>query len=227
MVKCWTTNPCLYIFNDSSREITRMKQAKGTNGMSGEAGDEEDFKVVPVESISEYWTLQSLFLEATEFKAHLCLNWLNLVCQLPVLRDLCGVCRPGKKARILDAEGLALGSQIATSKKRARDLMDGSFHRWVSPFRSSATDLIKITILSISIGDVWAVTQLLDPSAGLPAQSSHGRYLNGSCKTSRNTGGSRCRSPGRWWRSIKKSGRRSTHGPSNEWLRPKPGRSAG
>lgn len=57
--------------------------------------------------------------------------------QLPVLRDLCGVCRSGKKARILDAEGLALGSQIATSKKRARDLMDGSFHRWVSPFRSS------------------------------------------------------------------------------------------
>uniref|UniRef100_A0A674N7A5 pre-rRNA processing protein FTSJ3 n=1 Tax=Takifugu rubripes TaxID=31033 RepID=A0A674N7A5_TAKRU len=47
-------------------------------------------------------------------------------------RDLCGVCRSGKKARILDAEGLALGCQIATSKKRARDLMDGSFHRWVS-----------------------------------------------------------------------------------------------
>lgn len=53
------------------------------------------------------------------------------------LRDSCGVCRSGKKARILDAEGLALGCQIATSKKRARDLMDGSFHRWVSPFRSS------------------------------------------------------------------------------------------
>uniref|UniRef100_A0A671UWM2 pre-rRNA processing protein FTSJ3 n=1 Tax=Sparus aurata TaxID=8175 RepID=A0A671UWM2_SPAAU len=33
------------------------------------------------------------------------------------------------KARILDAEGLALGCEIATSKKRARDLMDGSFHR--------------------------------------------------------------------------------------------------
>ncbi|XP_060889614.1 pre-rRNA 2'-O-ribose RNA methyltransferase FTSJ3 [Labrus mixtus] len=37
-----------------------------------------------------------------------------------------------KKARILDAEGLALGAQIATSKKRARDLMDGSFHRFAS-----------------------------------------------------------------------------------------------
>ncbi|XP_049911393.1 pre-rRNA 2'-O-ribose RNA methyltransferase FTSJ3 isoform X2 [Epinephelus moara] len=37
-----------------------------------------------------------------------------------------------KKARILDAEGLALGCQIATSKKRARDLMDGSFHRFAS-----------------------------------------------------------------------------------------------
>lgn len=47
------------------------------------------------------------------------------------LCNLCGVCRSGKKARILDAEGLALGSQIATSKKRARDLMDGSFHRCV------------------------------------------------------------------------------------------------
>uniref|UniRef100_A0A671UY50 pre-rRNA processing protein FTSJ3 n=1 Tax=Sparus aurata TaxID=8175 RepID=A0A671UY50_SPAAU len=35
------------------------------------------------------------------------------------------------KARILDAEGLALGCEIATSKKRARDLMDGSFHRCV------------------------------------------------------------------------------------------------
>lgn len=51
-----------------------MKQAKGANGMSGEAGDDEDFKVVPVESISEYETLQILFLEATEFRAHLCLN---------------------------------------------------------------------------------------------------------------------------------------------------------
>lgn len=38
-----------------------MKQAKGTNGMSAEAGDDEDFKVVPVESISEYETLQMLF----------------------------------------------------------------------------------------------------------------------------------------------------------------------
>ncbi|XP_019114434.2 pre-rRNA 2'-O-ribose RNA methyltransferase FTSJ3 [Larimichthys crocea] len=37
-----------------------------------------------------------------------------------------------KKARILDAEGLALGCQIATSKKRARDLLDGSFHRFAS-----------------------------------------------------------------------------------------------
>ncbi|XP_034438296.1 pre-rRNA 2'-O-ribose RNA methyltransferase FTSJ3 isoform X1 [Hippoglossus hippoglossus] len=37
-----------------------------------------------------------------------------------------------KKARILDAEGLALGCKIATSKKTARDLMDGSFHRFAS-----------------------------------------------------------------------------------------------
>ncbi|XP_061681898.1 pre-rRNA 2'-O-ribose RNA methyltransferase FTSJ3 [Syngnathoides biaculeatus] len=37
-----------------------------------------------------------------------------------------------KKARILDAEGLALGCQIATSKKKARDLVDDSFHRFTS-----------------------------------------------------------------------------------------------
>ncbi|XP_071399744.1 pre-rRNA 2'-O-ribose RNA methyltransferase FTSJ3 isoform X1 [Centroberyx affinis] len=37
-----------------------------------------------------------------------------------------------KRARILDAEGLALGCQIATSKKRARDLVDSSFHRFAS-----------------------------------------------------------------------------------------------
>uniref|UniRef100_A0A3B4F9W8 pre-rRNA processing protein FTSJ3 n=1 Tax=Pundamilia nyererei TaxID=303518 RepID=A0A3B4F9W8_9CICH len=36
-----------------------------------------------------------------------------------------------KKARILSPEGLALGTQIATSKKRARDLVDSSFHRCV------------------------------------------------------------------------------------------------
>ncbi|XP_033821703.1 pre-rRNA 2'-O-ribose RNA methyltransferase FTSJ3 [Periophthalmus magnuspinnatus] len=37
-----------------------------------------------------------------------------------------------KKNQILDAEGLALGSQIAASKKRARDLIDDSFHRFAS-----------------------------------------------------------------------------------------------
>ncbi|CAN9500375.1 unnamed protein product [Ophioblennius macclurei] len=37
-----------------------------------------------------------------------------------------------KKARVLDAEGLALGTMIATSKKRARDLVDSSFHRFAS-----------------------------------------------------------------------------------------------
>ncbi|XP_029355919.1 pre-rRNA 2'-O-ribose RNA methyltransferase FTSJ3 isoform X2 [Echeneis naucrates] len=74
--------------SDDEKEITRMKQAKGAQGISQDA-DEDDFQVVPVESIS-------------------------------------------KKARILDAEGLALGSQIATSKKSTRDLIDGSFHRFAS-----------------------------------------------------------------------------------------------
>ncbi|XP_061594346.1 pre-rRNA 2'-O-ribose RNA methyltransferase FTSJ3 [Cololabis saira] len=76
--------------DDSSdeEEIIKMKHAKGTGGISGEAAD-DNIKVVPVESIS-------------------------------------------KKARILDAEGLALGCQIATSQKRARDLVDNSFHRFAS-----------------------------------------------------------------------------------------------
>ncbi|KAK5869855.1 hypothetical protein PBY51_024543 [Eleginops maclovinus] len=79
--------------SDDEKEITKMKQVtRGAGGISGgTSGDanEDDFQVVPVESIS-------------------------------------------KKARILDAEGLALGCQIATSKKRARDLVDGSFHRFAS-----------------------------------------------------------------------------------------------
>ncbi|XP_066503612.1 pre-rRNA 2'-O-ribose RNA methyltransferase FTSJ3 [Hoplias malabaricus] len=37
-----------------------------------------------------------------------------------------------KRARILDAEGLALGAHIATSKKRRRDLIDDSFHRFAN-----------------------------------------------------------------------------------------------
>uniref|UniRef100_A0A667WX91 pre-rRNA processing protein FTSJ3 n=1 Tax=Myripristis murdjan TaxID=586833 RepID=A0A667WX91_9TELE len=48
------------------------------------------------------------------------------------LTDVCLLFLPGKRARILDAEGLALGCQIATSKKRARDLVDGSFHRFAN-----------------------------------------------------------------------------------------------
>lgn len=41
-----------------------MKLAGGANGISGEAGDDEDFKVVPVESISEYETLQILIFRS-------------------------------------------------------------------------------------------------------------------------------------------------------------------
>ncbi|XP_065433678.1 pre-rRNA 2'-O-ribose RNA methyltransferase FTSJ3 [Chrysemys picta bellii] len=37
---------------------------------------------------------------------------------------------PVKRARILDAEGLALGSVIATSRKAKRDLIDNSFNRY-------------------------------------------------------------------------------------------------
>lgn len=42
-------------FAACSRDITRMKQAKGAGGMSGVA-DDDDFQVVPVESTSEYGT---------------------------------------------------------------------------------------------------------------------------------------------------------------------------
>ncbi|XP_078394458.1 pre-rRNA 2'-O-ribose RNA methyltransferase FTSJ3-like, partial [Cetorhinus maximus] len=35
-----------------------------------------------------------------------------------------------KRAQVLDAEGLALGASIASSKKRARDLIDDSFNRY-------------------------------------------------------------------------------------------------
>ncbi|KAM4628668.1 pre-rRNA 2'-O-ribose RNA methyltransferase FTSJ3 [Polymixia lowei] len=73
--------------SDDEKDITRMKGAKGSAGISGAA--DKDFQVVPVESTS-------------------------------------------KRARILNAEGLALGCQIATSKKRARDLVDTSFHRFAS-----------------------------------------------------------------------------------------------
>ncbi|XP_015284589.1 PREDICTED: pre-rRNA processing protein FTSJ3 [Gekko japonicus] len=37
---------------------------------------------------------------------------------------------PVKRARVLDAEGLALGAAIATSRKAKRDLIDGSFNRY-------------------------------------------------------------------------------------------------
>ncbi|CAL8336170.1 unnamed protein product [Boreogadus saida] len=40
--------------------------------------------------------------------------------------------RSNKRHRVLDAEGLALGCQIASSKKRGRDLMDDSFHRFAN-----------------------------------------------------------------------------------------------
>ncbi|XP_069550845.1 pre-rRNA 2'-O-ribose RNA methyltransferase FTSJ3 [Brachyistius frenatus] len=73
--------------SDDEKKITKMKASKGAGGKSGEADDDDNFQVVPVESTS-------------------------------------------KRARILDAEGLALGCQIAASKKRARDMMDNSFHRF-------------------------------------------------------------------------------------------------
>lgn len=48
---------------------------------------------------------------------------------LQVGQALTCLCASVKKARVLDAEGLALGSVIATSKKARRDLIDDSFNR--------------------------------------------------------------------------------------------------
>lgn len=48
---------------------------------------------------------------------------------LQVGQALTCLCASVKKARVLDAEGLALGSIIATSKKARRDLIDDSFNR--------------------------------------------------------------------------------------------------
>ncbi|XP_077391220.1 pre-rRNA 2'-O-ribose RNA methyltransferase FTSJ3 [Festucalex cinctus] len=75
--------------SDDEEFITKLKQANGGTGAGLGDDDNDDFQVVPVESIS-------------------------------------------KKARILDAEGLAIGCQIATSKKKARDFVDNSFHRFAS-----------------------------------------------------------------------------------------------
>uniref|UniRef100_A0A672JS36 pre-rRNA processing protein FTSJ3 n=1 Tax=Salarias fasciatus TaxID=181472 RepID=A0A672JS36_SALFA len=58
-------------------------------------------------------------------------NWSFLFVFLKYSDERLSGLTSGKKARILNAEGLALGAMIATSKKRARDLVDSSFHRYV------------------------------------------------------------------------------------------------
>lgn len=127
-----------------------MKQASGAGGLPG--ADDDDFTVVSVESTSEsaeqfqflkilvHWCftlypsvwrsikltskLRQL-MELHQVKVHQRSVWVHLECM-----NVCAApFSPGKKARILDAEGLALGCEIASSKKKARDLMDGSFHR--------------------------------------------------------------------------------------------------
>lgn len=134
---CWF----LFFF----REITKMKQSRGAVGLPG--ADDDDFTVVPVESTSE----STERLEFLKTPYHSCstlslLGWRCIEADIQTLNHrwnclksncisaVCSECLrfsccPGKKARILDAEGLALGCEIATSKKKARDLVDGSFHR--------------------------------------------------------------------------------------------------
>lgn len=94
----------------SNSEIAQMKQAGGARG----ATDDDDFQVVPIEKISQ---LRIVF------------NILCIVQQFTVNLNDCLFVFADKRARVLNAEGLALGAQIATSKKRERDLIDGSFHR--------------------------------------------------------------------------------------------------
>uniref|UniRef100_A0A3P8QGI5 pre-rRNA processing protein FTSJ3 n=1 Tax=Astatotilapia calliptera TaxID=8154 RepID=A0A3P8QGI5_ASTCA len=83
----------------------RQKEVKFTNQEEEEEDEEQDGGlVVELEGKDE----------KMERQADL---WFSKVC---------------KKARILSPEGLALGTQIATSKKRARDLVDSSFHRFAT-----------------------------------------------------------------------------------------------
>uniref|UniRef100_A0A669BS26 pre-rRNA processing protein FTSJ3 n=1 Tax=Oreochromis niloticus TaxID=8128 RepID=A0A669BS26_ORENI len=83
----------------------RQKEVKFTNQEEEEEDEEQDGGlVVELEGKDE----------KMERQADL---WFSKVC---------------KKARILSPEGLALGAQIATSKKRARDLVDSSFHRFAT-----------------------------------------------------------------------------------------------
>uniref|UniRef100_A0AAX7TCM8 pre-rRNA processing protein FTSJ3 n=1 Tax=Astatotilapia calliptera TaxID=8154 RepID=A0AAX7TCM8_ASTCA len=90
----------------SSRFISVVFRVKFTNQEEEEEDEEQDGGlVVELEGKDE----------KMERQADL---WFSKVC---------------KKARILSPEGLALGTQIATSKKRARDLVDSSFHRCVLP----------------------------------------------------------------------------------------------
>lgn len=56
-----------------------MKLARGANGISGGADDEEDFKVVPVESVSEYETLQIHNFRSHSIQRALWLIW-NFSC---------------------------------------------------------------------------------------------------------------------------------------------------
>lgn len=87
----------------------------------------------------------------------------------------------GKKARILTAEGLALGCEIATSKKKARDLVDGSFHRSgpLDPDPDFSQRVIRGWVLTYKSPAL---------AADLLVLRNLGTYPSGSCKMNENTG---------------------------------------
>uniref|UniRef100_A0A8C7XL14 pre-rRNA processing protein FTSJ3 n=1 Tax=Oryzias sinensis TaxID=183150 RepID=A0A8C7XL14_9TELE len=79
---------------------------------------------------SENGTLAAVIFISITIKKRWSIKTRNLLCMSSNLIFCVCFCFLGKKARILNAEGLALGCQIATSKKKTRDLVDNSFHRY-------------------------------------------------------------------------------------------------
>uniref|UniRef100_A0A3Q3L8G0 pre-rRNA processing protein FTSJ3 n=1 Tax=Mastacembelus armatus TaxID=205130 RepID=A0A3Q3L8G0_9TELE len=116
----WFSKVCPYGALDDHIEVF-IGKGKKRKAEEEEKQDEEEEKAGPSQEAEEESDSDDSTFECASASCCLCRRG----CLWPL-------CFPDKKARILDAEGLALGCQIATSKKRARDLVDSSFHRFAS-----------------------------------------------------------------------------------------------